>query len=187
MFKKLATAAATTGLLLASVVPSFATWSMPSMPTITNDATVKNTVNTSSNTGFNQIVLTAPKMEEHHWSWWDDHSSSNPAITGAGITTGMAQSLIDLGNQVNTNSLDKVGVYGGFFSTPTLISNDASVTNNVNTSSNTGYNGILLNGGGFIGNSSITTGSAGSQSTVTNVVNTNTVTNTTVATNGGDL
>lgn len=64
-----------------------------------------------------------------------------------------------------------------FAVTPTtLINNTASVMNSVNTSADTGYNGITSLFGDLFANY-ITTGAAIAGSTVTNQVNTNHVTN----------
>jgi hypothetical protein len=63
---------------------------------ITGSANVGNTVNTSSNTGYN--VLSAMGGSSHH-----EHGSNSSGVSGSWITTGAAGSSSVVSNVVNTN------------------------------------------------------------------------------------
>lgn len=143
MIKKLAVVGASAALFLAAAVPAFA---HHKGVTINNDADVHNTVNTSSNTGYNEIK-----------GW------GSKGVKYSDITTGDASSMALVTNNVNSVNVDTCGC-----SKKLSIDNDATVTNTVNTSSNTGYNKIK---GSKVKSSDITTGNADSMGVVTNVVN----------------
>jgi hypothetical protein len=166
MFKKLLITGAAAGLLLVSATGAFAD-SHGSSITITGTGTVSNTVNTSANTGYN--VLTGG------------------TVKNSGITTGAANSGVNLQNQVNFNQFSCGCVLGSGSEDNALtlkITGNGSVGNLINTSSNTGYNVLSATGGyshehehgsnsSGVSGSWITTGAAGASSVVSNVVNTN--------------
>lgn len=143
--KKYAMSAAAGLSMLAFVVPAaFAAQNT----NVTNWSHVKLSVGTSSNTGSNKI--------------------GGKNVNGGFIGTGDATSIGDLGLAVGTTSVS----HSGTGTMNTNITNGAHVYTTVNTSANTGYNNISgknVNGG------SIMPGSAGSQSTVSEAVNTTSV------------
>lgn len=158
MFKKLAATGAAAALLLATSVPAFAWYEGPkAFVNISNSGTVSNSVNTSSNTGYNGLT-----------AWGEDGG-----VTNSSLTSGNALSSANVQTQLNwnqsTGSLSLSGVHFLDFD----LSNSGTVSNNVNTSSNTGYNGITGHFGASIYQSPVHTGSATSYSVVSNVVNTN--------------
>jgi hypothetical protein len=167
MFKKLLITGAAAGLLLVSATGAFADSHGTSI-TITGTGTVSNTVNTSSNTGYNVL------------------SVSGGSVKDSGITTGAANSGVNLQNQVNFNQFSCGCVLGSGSEDNALtlkITGNGSVGNMINTSSNTGYNVLSAMGGSShhehgsnnsgVSGSWITTGAAGASSVVSNVVNTN--------------
>ncbi len=155
MMKKLAVAAAGAALLLAVVAPAFADehHDSSSSLTIKNESDLTNNVKTIANTGWNfggSAHGDSLTLDEHH-----GHESGS-------ILTGDALALAEVDNIVNTNDVSGCGCFK-----KVEIKNESDLTNNVLTVANTGRN--------FGGGSSISTGDAGAQALVTNVVNTNVV------------
>jgi len=114
--------------------------------TVKNYAKVKNEVETKAYTGYNEI--------------------GGKFVFGGKIKTGEAWALSAVSNTVNTNSLG-CGCYDDLY-----IKNKASVRNEVLTKSVSGYNEI---GGMMVKGGYIRSGSAGAESYIDNVVNTNLV------------
>lgn len=164
--KKLVITGAAAGLLLVSAAGAFAS-EHNSGTTLSNDASLHLKVNTSSNTGFNNLT--------------------GGSVKNSFIWTGDAMSIASVSNVVNSNN-SNCGCGGKEHQSASLkLSNDATLHLTVNTSSNSGYNNLTATGGSSRGReeysrggssvagSNIQTGGAGSQSSVSNVVNSNVV------------
>ena len=155
MNKKLITFAAGAALLLTVAVPAFAKkdheHQTPPLPTLTiaSVGNVDNDVITLSNTGFNS---TGSQNDNK------DHGRGDKS-KGGSIDTGNALSIAGVGSDVNNVTVNGCGCKGN-----TTVSSLGTVDNFVLTVSNTGFN--------YAGNGKIDTGNAGSQSTVSNWVNT---------------
>lgn len=115
---------------------------------IGNWADVVNLIGTGANTGYNVI--------------------GGEIVDGGLIETGNAVAGTQVTNVVNSNNVDSwdCGCEGSW------IENIAFVGNGVETLANTGENTIT---GGYVGGGTIDSGAAGAASVVTNVVNTNVV------------
>ncbi len=160
--KKILAAGASAALFFALATPAFATFGpfvivIPPQNSVkaTNYANIGNTLNTSANTGYNGMV----------------GSGFFGGVKNSSIGTGVASAGIQLGNDVNTTLVDTCGC----LSTNKVkveVGNTAYLSNALNTSANTGYNGMT--GTGFFGGvsgSSIGTGGAGVSGLVANTVN----------------
>ncbi len=115
---------------------------------IWNYAEVMNEIMTAANTGGNLI--------------------GGEIVDGGLIQTGNAGAATQVTNVVNSNNVDSwdCGCDGSY------IENWAGVYNGVGTLANTGDNVIA---GGYVGGGGVDSGNAGAASVVTNVVNTNVV------------
>lgn len=161
-FKKIAITAAAGAIMLGAAVPAFANgdcewpwWCGSDLDLdIDNDAHVTNNVDTTANTGFNYIG-----------------GEYDEVVVDGLIDTGNASALSVVWNDVNTNIVDLCDCLGDFHDVDIDIDNDAHVENNVNTTANTGFNGI----GGVVVGGTIDTGNADSAGVVSNFVNTNVV------------
>ena len=142
MLKKLAVAGASAALLLSVAGVAFARGG----DGIHNWAEVQNTVNTNSNTGNNSFTVLG-----------------NLNGYNSAVATGNAYSYSNVSNNVNGLSLD---------GRTEVHFNGAEVHNTVNTNSNTGYNGFVIEGSLNGQNSFVGTGNATSYSFVSNRVNT---------------
>lgn len=162
-FKKIAITGAAAALMLASVVPALAYEGHRSrggdveLNIQNEDTNVRNRVLTVSNTGLNEVE--------------GGNSRHHSGGSTASINTGNAWSSSDVLNDVNSNDVDLCGCLsdrrGGDVEVD-VENEDTNVSNRVLTVSNSGLNEIE-------GRGRIRTGNAGSESIVTNVVNTNVV------------
>ena len=176
MFKKIAITGAAAGLLLMSAVGSFANEHHQQLPTqtisISNTGSVSNAVESSPNTGYNDLT--------------------GGSVSGSSIVTGAASAGSNVQTQLNWNQAGcgcLLGL-GGSANLSFSLNNMGEVGNMVSAEANTGYNSIsaggpmnfsFINGDDHhshgtsngITNSSITTGAANSSSVVSSVVNTN--------------
>lgn len=172
--KKFLITGAAAGLLLMSAAGVFADhkdWKPAPLPTynfsLSNTGSVSNAVDTSANTGYNNLY--------------------GGSVKGSGITTGAATSASNVQTQLNFNQFDcgcVLGLSGFTGNVNFTVGNSGTVSNVVSTSANTGYNNLYANGssrGGEdwkgssngVSGSWITTGAANAGSAVSNVVNTN--------------
>jgi len=152
MVKKLVALTGAGAMLLATAGPALAYrhyhhwWSRSDDVSISNYASVYNTVYTQADTGDNRI--------------------GGRCVLGGEIETGTATAKSDVLNQVNSNEVS-CGCDGDVG-----VRNSARVRNTVTTRADTGDNSV---GGRMVFGGAIGTGNAGATSIVTSVVNTNLV------------
>lgn len=141
--KKIASLLVSGAMLLGMATPSFAFWwPQPTEGTVINFADLHNRISANISTGFNTV----------------------DAFKGGTILSGAAESLGQMTNTANTNTI-KCNCYDDLF-----VKNFADLHNNISASISTGFNKI---DGGFFGAGTIGTGTAGTGGLITNVVNTN--------------
>lgn len=144
--KKIASLMGAGAMLFGMAAPSFAySWFTPvSKVSVGNNVTVNTEIKAKVNTGMNKVVS---------------------GFTGGTIGTGVAITLGQVSNTVNTNTV-------GVKVADVNVSNFANVNTGVKANVNTGMNSVI---GGMFTSGLIGTGDAQATGGVTNVVNTNVV------------
>jgi hypothetical protein len=147
-FKKIAITAAAGAIMLSSAVPAFAFFPMPS-----NDVNIKNFAFVTNN------VKTSAEVSGNYVSGF---------MGGAKLRVGSVDAVSSVTNNVNSSYIDTCNTCS-LFGGDTSISNNAFVTNKVNTSAEVEHNYVSAK---MFGSAKLSVGDVGAAGIVSNVVNT---------------